>query len=287
MSSLVGNFANIDESTRKKARLDVARVMIMASSQEAINKVLRVKINDHLFSIRMVEDTFRFSAYSLNSDYVVHQRIVSPSVGLDSDEESSTIPVIDFFGELGYADNFEGNEEILNSLSCRVADSVGVADGGACNLPAPFVSTKEKYSREGYMSVEKVFRMGGSFIKVSYNEDMILEKRFTEFGPDCSFVTESALGREVEGSEHGPVEDVGYGISNNAVSNLEAPFLGDHASLHDPCDTGLAGLVALSDFGLGSSVQPPTIVVPLVGDGNAAEDASGSDCAGQVGGKIK
>lgn len=69
--SLVGKFVNLDESTWKKTRLDVGRVIATLSCPEAINRTGQVKINNKIFSIRIVEDVFRFSAYRLSTDCVL------------------------------------------------------------------------------------------------------------------------------------------------------------------------------------------------------------------------
>lgn len=41
----VGTFVALDESTSKKLRMDVGRVLLLVSSREVINKLLKIKIN--------------------------------------------------------------------------------------------------------------------------------------------------------------------------------------------------------------------------------------------------
>lgn len=58
--SLVGKYDNMDESTRRKSRLDVGRIFATVSAPEAINGVFKVMIKDKVFSIKVIEDVFRF-----------------------------------------------------------------------------------------------------------------------------------------------------------------------------------------------------------------------------------
>lgn len=54
--NLVGTFVKMDGATSKKSRLDVARILISATSAETIIKNVRVKINEDIFNIRLSED---------------------------------------------------------------------------------------------------------------------------------------------------------------------------------------------------------------------------------------
>lgn len=53
----VGSHVNMDDPTRKRERFDIGRVLISATSPEAINIMLKVKINNGLFFIRLLEES--------------------------------------------------------------------------------------------------------------------------------------------------------------------------------------------------------------------------------------
>lgn len=57
--SLIGKFGmliRLDEPTRKRQRLDVGMVLIAAMSKDSITLVFRVKVNNGLFNIRLLEE---------------------------------------------------------------------------------------------------------------------------------------------------------------------------------------------------------------------------------------
>lgn len=56
LASLVGKFLYLDVSTRRRLRFDVGRFLVVTSSPEFINKVVNVKINNVVYSMRLLED---------------------------------------------------------------------------------------------------------------------------------------------------------------------------------------------------------------------------------------
>lgn len=48
----------MDEETRCKSRLDVGRILITVSSPKAVNRIGKMKVNEHVFSVRLVEEVF-------------------------------------------------------------------------------------------------------------------------------------------------------------------------------------------------------------------------------------
>lgn len=74
---------DMDESTWKKLRLEVGRVYATVSAAEAINRVMKIQINGVVYSIRVVEDVFRFCGFKLISDGKGHvSEESSPSTGV-------------------------------------------------------------------------------------------------------------------------------------------------------------------------------------------------------------
>lgn len=81
---MVGKFVNLDENKRKKSRLDVGRVYPTISSLEPVNKAIQVIINKKIYSIRLIEDVFRFLVFNLNTDCAL------PVAEVTSSEDSKT-----------------------------------------------------------------------------------------------------------------------------------------------------------------------------------------------------
>lgn len=52
---LVGRFVSIDVSTRDMVRLDYGRALVTTASPDLINKVVEIKVNEILYSIRIME----------------------------------------------------------------------------------------------------------------------------------------------------------------------------------------------------------------------------------------
>lgn len=65
---MFGSFAFLDECTRNKSRLDIGRVCVTTRVPEIINRVIQVKINEVVFSIRIMEDVFRFGGVRINKE---------------------------------------------------------------------------------------------------------------------------------------------------------------------------------------------------------------------------
>ncbi|PNX71430.1 hypothetical protein L195_g027309, partial [Trifolium pratense] len=53
-----GSFINADDVTMKKLSMDVARLMIRSSCQKVVDEFLDVKINDDIFHLRVIEDSY-------------------------------------------------------------------------------------------------------------------------------------------------------------------------------------------------------------------------------------
>ncbi|GLT87535.1 hypothetical protein SLE2022_056140 [Rubroshorea leprosula] len=62
-------FVSLDGSTIKKSRLDVAKILIMTPLQENINNVLKIKVKNKLFHIRISEEVEVDNTFSLRSDF--------------------------------------------------------------------------------------------------------------------------------------------------------------------------------------------------------------------------
>lgn len=82
--TLFGLFVMLDDRTDNKSRLDLARILIQTSSLEVINCLIKVKINDLIFSIRVVEEPFSDSYMTFFEKQPPRRSSSSSSSGEDS-----------------------------------------------------------------------------------------------------------------------------------------------------------------------------------------------------------
>lgn len=130
--SPVGTFIKVDQATHQKERLDVARVLVCSSSPTIINLVVRVNIDDTVFSLRFLEDIFRFNTSRLNSDGVVPPTNHNSSTGSDS-EGDNFYEAMGSVGDcgVGLTESPRLHYVSLNSKISMVPDSLG---GGTPSL---------------------------------------------------------------------------------------------------------------------------------------------------------
>ncbi|GKV27064.1 hypothetical protein SLEP1_g36275 [Rubroshorea leprosula] len=83
-----GKFITLDESTSKKKRFDIARFLICTPVMDSISKKLKVKINGTVYNIRVVEEEFSNSLFSIKLDFI-------PDFPSDSEIESNETWEID------------------------------------------------------------------------------------------------------------------------------------------------------------------------------------------------
>ena len=60
---------DLDKNTRTKNGLDVARILLRTTMLEPLNHNVRVKIDGHIFNIRIVEEVFGDNILSLPSGF--------------------------------------------------------------------------------------------------------------------------------------------------------------------------------------------------------------------------
>lgn len=58
IAAVMGTFVMLDTRTANKTKLDMTLILIQTTSLEVIHRVMKVKINDQIFSIRVVEEPF-------------------------------------------------------------------------------------------------------------------------------------------------------------------------------------------------------------------------------------
>lgn len=54
----IGNFVCVDDSTNRKESMDVARILYKTKVHDLVSRIVKVKINDDIFSIKMVEEWY-------------------------------------------------------------------------------------------------------------------------------------------------------------------------------------------------------------------------------------
>ncbi|GKV30582.1 hypothetical protein SLEP1_g39382 [Rubroshorea leprosula] len=71
VANLFGKFISLDNSTIKKSRLDVAKILVMTPSQANIQRVIKVKARESTFHIRISEELGIDNLFSLHSNFVL------------------------------------------------------------------------------------------------------------------------------------------------------------------------------------------------------------------------
>ncbi|GKV49125.1 hypothetical protein SLEP1_g55890 [Rubroshorea leprosula] len=71
LSCIWGKFITLDESTSKKKRFDIARFLICTPVMDSISKKLKVKINVTVYNIRVAEEEFSNSLFSIKSNFIL------------------------------------------------------------------------------------------------------------------------------------------------------------------------------------------------------------------------
>lgn len=54
----IGNFVCVDDSTNRKESMDVARILYKTKVHDLVSRIVKVQINDDIFSIKMVEEWY-------------------------------------------------------------------------------------------------------------------------------------------------------------------------------------------------------------------------------------
>ncbi|GKV46923.1 hypothetical protein SLEP1_g53881 [Rubroshorea leprosula] len=90
VACLFGKFISLDDSTSKKRRFDVARLLISTPLMEFISKTVTIKIKGILYKIRIMEEESTNSLFRLKSDCAFSEKDDSKeneswSLGSDSD----------------------------------------------------------------------------------------------------------------------------------------------------------------------------------------------------------
>lgn len=81
IAQIVGSFRKMDDKTKDRSRLDVARILITSKYPEVINMSYKVKILDTVFTNIMMED----------SPYYPYREKDSPSVNRSMEDDSSGV----------------------------------------------------------------------------------------------------------------------------------------------------------------------------------------------------
>lgn len=116
LSQLFGSFVSIDESTRAKVRLDLARVLVSTSVPEMINGVVEVKADGNTFSIQILEELFGDNTSRFVSDWKYQN-----SEGLSSNDDDSLANNIQMVPETELTEGLR--EEDLAELTMELSNS--------------------------------------------------------------------------------------------------------------------------------------------------------------------
>lgn len=162
-------------------------MMLITSSPEIVNKWVKVKNNETMFSIRLMEDIFRFSAYKTTTDNVIH------SDEEDSSNNSEDLAKTDMASLLNedtgvrrWPENEHTGEHFSNSKSRRQEVRFGGDGRTDCNLPISLDGPNTKYNRDVCLLVIHSERNGGTLAKVNSEGVVELGHGNTMTGPDES-----------------------------------------------------------------------------------------------------
>jgi hypothetical protein len=113
-----GSFINEDEGTLKKSTMDVARLMIRTSCQQIIDEFIDVKVNDVVYHLRVLEDSYGL------------MRIMIPqkngNEGRDSSVESEEDEEDGVRGMWTKGDMEERESEVGESIAFKSASNVNI-----------------------------------------------------------------------------------------------------------------------------------------------------------------
>lgn len=147
MVSTVGTFVMVDESTRRNLRYDAGRVLLNTSNLEIINRVLKVKINEVIYHVRMVEEPFSESFSSFNSDW--ERRVVEES-SVGSEEE-------------GYESCFDSVDEVPATVLSRSLPRANTEPGLQEDGGSKFENIVRLEEVAGDCDVQQVHGNGNSY----------------------------------------------------------------------------------------------------------------------------
>ncbi|GKV05101.1 hypothetical protein SLEP1_g17145 [Rubroshorea leprosula] len=139
VAHLFEKFISLDDSTIKKKRLDLAKILILTPVQENIQRVLRVKVGRIIFQIHVNEEIGVDNLFSLRSDFILISDGVSTSEKW-SDESS---------GDFNEDDKWDGNwqlseeDEEVQQLP-EMAEIAPVESERSLNLSMEEVKISEK-----------------------------------------------------------------------------------------------------------------------------------------------
>lgn len=152
LAQLVWSFIDPDEATRNRARFDVGRLLISTPSPEANNKIVNIKVNDIVFSVRLIEEVLANPMVGSCSGLKENSFHDNSSENSDSFVESHhDLPDFEVGGVV--------REELLQRWDVEFSNSKWGSDMGfsrniercASKVPGSFASPNSKY--EGAFNV--------------------------------------------------------------------------------------------------------------------------------------
>jgi hypothetical protein len=213
-----GTLVNLDPETLEQSRFDVARDLITVTFWEMVDEIIEVKVDDEVFTIRMIEE--RFGSLDLGRNKAAGSR---NGVG-DSDADS-----VSRVGEeqsvLGVAEGWSENESVGgDSVNyddegvLHAVDTVGINQG----VVVKAVDTLPDGEREN--QCQEVGRLEAAKGYGAEEEDTDGDRIQTleaSFGSVCSVVMETpqprVLNQVVEGQQLEMEQDVGEKLSVECV----------------------------------------------------------------------
>lgn len=205
----LGSFISTDTNTMEKKRLDVARVLIRTSSWEAVNRVIKVRINGVFFNVRLLEEPFpeyTFRSTRKEGDNVCSSSCLESTSWVDLDVGSGLDDYFDSVeedfelenqfeaheapggdGVGGVQSNVEANEGPINPINVSIIGfNAGVHVSG----------TKEANSLHGEGQGHREIQV------VDHSADLVVD---LELGPAYDFGVGPTLNQIGQASESDPI----------------------------------------------------------------------------------
>ncbi|PNX55343.1 hypothetical protein L195_g048970 [Trifolium pratense] len=86
ITKLFGTFLNVDDTTSKKLMMDVAKILIRTPSLKSVDHFLTGKVNEELFQVRIIEDSYGQMRIVIPSKGTKERRDAISSCSKDEDD---------------------------------------------------------------------------------------------------------------------------------------------------------------------------------------------------------
>ncbi|KAJ1440959.1 hypothetical protein SESBI_01636 [Sesbania bispinosa] len=234
--SHMGRFVSVDIVTKQRQRLDIARVLIHTTSWEVINRMFTVKINEGLFSIRVVEEPFS-NPWNMITGYedrkgkeVVADSCESESMSSDNASLEFQNKIIDDslfefeFGSNGgglYGEIYDDYEGVIEDNKGGQIDLDG--NGKSLTIGAEErvqIGNGDQSNTDGDVMAEQFQELGHDTLMVQPTQVHVYDKEFT-----AQTLSKNVMCARMKGIGSGVVSDlIGWGSLQPNIMQVARRF---------------------------------------------------------------